>query len=112
MKTLVKPIKTFMSDQNQDLPNGQIELHQNGSNLIMETTMQPISKKRLQWVSDRLEVLAEMIYEFSTRQQSYQYSTHMTAVHPQVMTEIRVEQLKLLLERKILSEMLQKVDEN
>jgi hypothetical protein len=53
-----------------------------------------------------------MIYEFSTRQQSYQYSTHMTAVHPQVMTEIRVEQLKLLLERKILSEMLQKVDEN
>lgn len=100
-----------MSDQNQDLQNGLTDQPQAGSNLTMETTMQPISKKRLQWVTERLEVLAEMIHEFSTRQKSYHYSVHMTAVHPQVMTEIRVEQLKLLLEQKILTEMLQKVAE-
>lgn len=74
--------------------------------------MQPISKKRLDWIADRLEVLSKMIHEFTTKQQSYHFSTLTTALHPQVMTEFRVEQLKLVIEQKILTEMLRKLEES
>ena len=96
--------------QKQVSPRGKNVKPQNGSpdNAVHPA---PISKDRLKFVIARLAILSDMIVELSTRPGRYHQNSFMVGMHATVISNIRAEQLQLLVEKNVLEEVIANVEQ-